>query len=154
MGIKFQKKNLLLISVGVVYLWFGVLKFFPHLSPAEALAKNTIEELTMGIIPLNIAIILLAIWETAIGIMLILTIYRRFAISIALLHMVLTFTPFIFFSDEIFTNGAFIPSLVGQYIIKNIIIISVLVSSYSDSKTPEVSPSSFAYKSLEPETEI
>lgn len=154
MRIHIQKKNLLLISLGIVYLWFGVLKFFPHLSPAEALAKNTIDKLTMGMMPVDIALVLLAIWETAIGIMLIFNIYRRFAIPFALLHIVLTFTPMIFFSDEIFSNGAFIPSLVGQYIIKNIIIISVLVSSYPDSKQEKEVKSSFAFKRLKTEPDI
>lgn len=149
-----KKRNLLLISLGIVYLWFGVLKFFPHLSPAEALAKNTIAKLTMGIVPLDVAIILLAIWETSTGIMLIFDIYRRFAIPFALLHILLTFTPMIFFSDEIFSNGAFIPSLVGQYIIKNIIIISVLVSSYPDSKQEKKLKDNFSYKRLKPEPDI
>jgi len=44
--------RLLAISIGLVYLWFGVLKFFPHLSPAEDLAKNTITVLTLGFIPM------------------------------------------------------------------------------------------------------
>lgn len=154
MRIHIKKRNLLLISLGIVYLWFGVLKFFPHLSPAEALAKNTIAKLTMGIVPLDVAIILLAIWETSIGIMLIFDIYRRFAIPFALLHILLTFTPMIFFSDEIFSNGAFIPSLVGQYIIKNIIIISVLVSSYPDSKQEKKLKDNFSYKRLKPEPDI
>lgn len=154
MRIHNKKRNLLLISLGIVYLWFGVLKFFPHLSPAEALAKNTIAKLTMGVIPLDVAIVLLAIWETSIGIMLIFDIYRRYAIPLALLHIILTFTPMIFFSDEIFSNGAFIPSLVGQYIIKNIIIISVLVSSYPESKHEKKLKNSFNYKRLEPEPEV
>ncbi len=154
MGIKFQKRNYLLLSIGIVYLWFGLLKFFPSLSPAEVLAKNTIEKLTMGFIPLDLAYQLLAIWETAIGVMLILNIYRRYVIPFALLHILLTFTPMIFFSDEIFSNGAFIPSMVGQYIIKNIIIISVLISSFSDAKQEKKVKTSFAYKSLEPEPEL
>ena len=31
------------ISIGVVYVWFGMLKFFPALSPAELLAERAIE---------------------------------------------------------------------------------------------------------------
>lgn len=123
-----KKRNILIISVGIVYLWFGVLKFFPDLSPAESLARKTIDLLTLGIIPSKVSIILLAIWETSIGIMLSLNIYRRIAIPLAMLHIVLTFTPLLFFYDEIFVNGAFIPSLLGQYIIKNIIIFSVLLN--------------------------
>jgi len=61
-----QKKQLncftlLSITIGIVYLWFGALKFFPHLSPAEDLAKNTINLLSFQLIPPNISIVLLAL---------------------------------------------------------------------------------------------
>ncbi|RQW06070.1 hypothetical protein EH222_09245, partial [candidate division KSB1 bacterium] len=37
---------LLRVSLGIVFFWFGVLKFFPGLSPAQDLAARTIEVLT------------------------------------------------------------------------------------------------------------
>ena len=58
---------LLRISLGIVFFWFGILKFFPGLSPAEGLATKTIDVLTFGLIPSNISIIILAAWETLIG---------------------------------------------------------------------------------------
>jgi uncharacterized membrane protein YphA (DoxX/SURF4 family) len=33
---------LLRVSLGIVFLWFGILKFFPSASPAEELASRTI----------------------------------------------------------------------------------------------------------------
>ena len=42
---------LLRISLGLVFFWFGFLKFFPGLSPAEGLATGTIEVMTFGLIP-------------------------------------------------------------------------------------------------------
>ena len=56
------------ISIGLVYLWFGALKFFSGVSPAETLAKNTIHHLTAGILMPELSIYLLALWETVIGI--------------------------------------------------------------------------------------
>ncbi len=129
-----RKRDFLVISVGIVYLWFGILKFFPDLSPAEALARETIDKLTLGIIPSKISIMLLAIWETGIGIMLILNKFKQWVIPLALFHIILTFSPLLLFYDEIFINGAFIPSLLGQYIIKNIIILSVLLNLLPDIK--------------------
>ena len=35
-------------NVGIVFFWFGVLKFFPALSPAEDLAGRTISALSFG----------------------------------------------------------------------------------------------------------
>jgi uncharacterized membrane protein YkgB len=34
------------ISLGIVFFWFGFLKFFPNVSPAESLATDTINVLT------------------------------------------------------------------------------------------------------------
>jgi uncharacterized membrane protein YkgB len=42
--------QLLRISLGIVFLWFGVLKFFPGTSPAEQLATKTILVLTFGFV--------------------------------------------------------------------------------------------------------
>lgn len=42
---------LLRVSLGIVFFWFGALKFFPGLSPAQDLAMRTIDILTFGLIP-------------------------------------------------------------------------------------------------------
>jgi len=44
------------IALGIVFLWFGALKFFPGMSPAEDLAARTIDVLTFGIVPPEIAL--------------------------------------------------------------------------------------------------
>jgi hypothetical protein len=40
---------LLRLSLGGIFFWFGLLKFFPALGPAEALATRTLDTLTLGI---------------------------------------------------------------------------------------------------------
>lgn len=37
-------------SLGIIIFWFGLLKFFPGLSPAEGLATITIGMLTFGLV--------------------------------------------------------------------------------------------------------
>lgn len=120
--------NMLAISIGVVYLWFGSLKFFPALSPAEDLAKNTIHQLTFGLMSDFWAITLLAILEVGIGVLLLLNLWRRTTIVIALFHMALTFTPLILFPFESFQDPPWVPTLLGQYIGKNFIIVAALLS--------------------------
>lgn len=120
--------NIIAISIGIVYLWFGILKFFPNLSPAEEVAKDTINILFLGMIPSNISIIMLAIWETVIGLLLLTNNYQRLAITLALVHITLTFIPFIVFPDLSFGEVPFSFTLLGQYIAKNIIILSALIS--------------------------
>jgi uncharacterized membrane protein YkgB len=119
--------NLIAFTIGIVYLWFGILKFFPNVSPAEELAKNTLDVLTFGLIPSNISFFILAIWETLIGVLLIANVYNRAVIMFALIHMIFTFTPLFFFPKIAFNDVPFSLTLVGQYIAKNIIIVGALV---------------------------
>ena len=125
-----QNGRMLCISIGIVYVWFGLLKFFPGLSPADILAKQTISLLTFNIIPENVGILLLAIIEVAIGLCLIFNIQLKKVIVAALIHLVLTFIPVVFFPEISFSKAPFSLTLVGQYIIKNIVIISALLLIY------------------------
>lgn len=133
------KENLLAISVGLVYFWFGALKFVPNLSPAEDLAKSTIHQLTFGLIPDEISIILLAFWEVGLGFLFVFGFFRRQAVIMALVHMVCTFTPLFFFPGDVFGDEPLSLTLVGQYIMKNLIIIAALVSIYERKKVSEKS---------------
>ncbi|MCM4153849.1 doxx family protein [Arenibacter sp. N53] len=125
-----QNGRMLGISIGVVYLWFGFLKFFPGLSPADLLAKQTISLLTFNLVSENAGILLLAIIEAAIGLCLIFNLQLRRIIVVALIHLVLTFIPVVFFPEISFSKAPFSLTLVGQYIIKNIVIISALLLIY------------------------
>ena len=115
--------RLLRISIGIIYIWFGALKFFSGYSPAEDLAMNTISKLIFGLIPMNVTIILLAIWECAVGLLLILGLFVRPVLIWLVIHMVCTFTPLLFFPDVTFKYAPYGITMVGQYIMKNIIII-------------------------------
>lgn len=128
---RITNNHILAITLGLVYLWFGGLKFFSHLSPAEDLAKNTIDVLTFGFIPSNISIILLAIWETVIGVFLILNIFRKPIIILALVHLIFTFAPLMFFPNQSFNHSPLVFTLLGQYIFKNIVLIGALLTLYN-----------------------
>lgn len=119
--------NLLALSIGLTYLWFGLLKFFPGLSPAEDLAQNTIDTLSFGLIPAELSLIFLAIWETAIGLLLCLNLFQRSAIRLALVHLLFTFTPLFLFPEQSFTEPPFQFTIIGQYIFKNLILFSALI---------------------------
>jgi uncharacterized membrane protein YkgB len=111
------------ISLGIIYFWFGILKFFPGLSPAETLAAKTISHLSVDYIPSFISLPLLAIWECAIGIGFIISRSMRTVLLLFFLQIPGTFLPLIFFPHETWTK-LFVPTLEGQYIIKNIVLIS------------------------------
>lgn len=130
-----QKTNLLRWSLGIVYLWFGALKFFPGLSPAENLAQDTIRVLTFGILPDQVSIILLAIWEVGIGLIFFSGRWTRFGVGAAVVHMILTFTPLVFFPSVSFTHAPYGFTLVGQYIVKNLVFLVALGILWSEVKT-------------------
>lgn len=118
---------LLRISVGVVFVWFGILKFFPNVSAAEDLAIRTISVLTFGMVPNILIINGLALWEVIIGVGLISGKFMRETLLLLFLQMLGTFTPIFLFPSEVFNQIPFAPTLEGQYIIKNIVIISAAI---------------------------
>lgn len=115
---------LLRLSLGIVFFWFGALKFFPDLSPAQELAARTIETLTFGLVKANLSLPVLAAWECLIGLGLISGRFMRITILLLLAQMLGTITPIFLFPHEVFTRIPYAPTLEGQYIIKNMILVS------------------------------
>ncbi len=115
---------LLRLSIGIIFFWFGLLKFFKGLSPAETLAIKTIDKLTLHMLSERLIINGLAAWETVIGIGLIFKIYLRATLLLLFLQMLGTFTPLFLFPSDVFTHFPFALTIEGQYIFKNIVVIS------------------------------
>src|SRR5690349_11112258 len=119
--------RLLRVSLGVVFLWFGALKFFPGMSPASDLAARTIYALSFGIVSAQVSVPLLAAWECLIGLGLILGVFMRAMLLLLALQMAGTLTPLLLFPREVFTRVPYAPTLEGQYIIKNAVLISAAI---------------------------
>ena len=115
---------LLRICLGIVFLWFGFLKFFPELSPAEGLVAATIPRLTFGLIRKEVFLPILATWECLIGIGLITGKFTRTTLFLLFTQMIGTVTPIFLFPDKVFTHFPYALTLEGQYIIKNIVLVS------------------------------
>lgn len=115
---------LLRVSLGIVFLWFGALKFLPNLSPAQELATRTISILTGGLIPPSVSLLLLAGWECLIGLGLLLGRGLRGILLLLYVQMLGTLTPIVLFPHEVFVRIPYAPTLEGQYIIKNLVLIS------------------------------
>lgn len=115
-------------GLGLIYFWFGMLKFISGLSPAEELAGATIEIMTFGLIEPVWSLPTLAVWECGIGFLLIAGICRKCALIAAIIHIALTFTPLFLLPELCFTSFPFGPTLLGQYIIKNVVFFSVMLS--------------------------
>ena len=131
-----HRERMLVLSIGIVYLWFGGLKFFPGVSPAETLAKETLSLLAFHLVPTNISYFLLALWEVTIGIFLVLNLKKRFIIYLGMLHILFTFTPLVLLPGVSFNIVPVTLTIVGQYIIKNLIIFSAFLYFLPESTTP------------------
>ena len=120
-------------SIGAIYVMYGGLKFFPHHSPAEQLAVDTIEKLTLGVFSGTPALLSLAIMETLLGLCLLFGYRLKWVVYLAVGHMMGTFLPIFFFPEQVFTTSPLSLTLVGQYILKNIVIIGALFVLYAKS---------------------
>ena len=112
------------IALGIVFFWFGIIKFVPGWSPAAELATRTIDVLTQGLLPPKLSLPLLAAWEVAIGLGLLTCRFLRATLLLLFLQMPGTMLPLVFFPQETFTIFPYAPTLEGQYIIKNLVLVS------------------------------
>jgi len=110
---------ILRVCLGIIFLWFGVLKFFKGLSPAEDLVRNTIYFMNP-----DIFIPILALWESLIGLGLITGKYMRLTLLLLFLQMPGTALPLIILPEKVWTAFPYGLTLGGQYIIKNLVLIS------------------------------
>ena len=111
-------------ALGLVYFHFGVLKFFPDLSPAEMLATQTVMSITRHWFDANTALWCLAILECAIGLALILNVLPRLTCVLFIAHMVGTFMPLFVLPEFTFKIAPFAPNFEGQYIFKNLVFVA------------------------------
>ena len=106
------------ISLGIIFIWFGLLKPFWE-SPATALVAKTVYWF-----PPKIFVPILGVWEVAIGIGLLYRPLIRAALFLLFVQMAGTFLPLVLLPEVCFTHFPYAPTLDGQYIIKNLILIS------------------------------
>jgi len=109
-------------SFGIIFIWFGILKPF-GVSSAEGLLKATVVWLPLG--TPEFWLIVIGLWEVLIGVSFLFSRSTKIAIALLFLQMFGTFMPLVIMPEVTFQNGNILtPSLEGQYIIKNIMIIS------------------------------
>ena len=112
------------LGLFVVFFWFGILKVIGF-SPASGLVQQLFEQ-TILWMPFSSFIILFGLFECLIGILFILPGFERIVIPLLFLHMLMTFMP-LFILPEMTWSGFLVPTLEGQYIIKNLIIIGLAI---------------------------
>lgn len=110
------------ISFGIIFIWFGILKPF-GLSEAEGLLKATVVWLPFG--EPGFWLVIIGWWEVVIGVTFLFRRTTKIAIALLFLQMIGTLMPLVFLPEITFQQMNFLlPTLEGQYIIKNLMIIS------------------------------
>ena len=116
--------SLVRMSLGFVFLAFGLLKFLPDVSPAEAIAIRTTDALTLGIVEGDVARLFVAAMETAIGLSLLTGRYLRFGVGLLGVAMVGVLSPLVLFTGDLFSREYNAPTLEGQYVVKDIVLLA------------------------------
>lgn len=111
-------------AIFIIYFYFGVLKLLGD-SPATPLAHALVEK-TGGASHFHLLFMVLAIYECVIGVLFLFPRLTRIVIPLLFIHMVIVCSPLFLVPDLAFTKP-FVPTLEGQYIIKNVAIIALAI---------------------------
>tara|TARA_B100001063_G_scaffold181126_1_gene170230 strand:+ start:125 stop:550 length:426 start_codon:yes stop_codon:yes gene_type:complete len=113
---------LIRIPIFIIFFWFGFLKII-DLSPAQQLVKDTVY--WMPFLSAESWTFVIGVWEVLIAICFLIKRTTLIAMVLLFLQMSGTFLPLLILPEVTFQNSnPFLPTLEGQYIIKNIIIIT------------------------------
>jgi len=120
------------ITIFIIFFWFGIIKVL-GLSPAEGLVKElfsiTIQQ--ANLISFESFFKILGVTECLIGILWLIPKWTKLAYLILLVQMLTTFAPLILL-PSITWHETFIPTLEGQYILKNICILALSLNIFQN----------------------
>ena len=129
--------NILRFSMGLVFLGFGLLKFFTGVSPIEVLATRTTSALTLGVFEGHNAMIFVASLECLIGLCFLTGMFLRVGVWLLAMQMIGAMSPLLLYPGELFSGPFHAPTLAAQYIIKDIILIAagmVIASTWTGAR--------------------
>jgi uncharacterized membrane protein YkgB len=110
---------LLRISLGVVFLWFGVLKVF-DVSPVAELVARTIYWFDPGFVVPALGVV-----EVFVGVCLLSGRLIRVALPLLVLQMVGTFLVLLLLPDVAFRDGnPLLLTVEGEFVVKNLVLLS------------------------------
>lgn len=126
------------ISMGVIILGFGFLKYFPGLSPAQHMVLTVNRDLTFGLMPDRLTLIVFATFECVIGLSLITGIGLRVIIYPMAVWAVGILSPLVLMPAELFSGPNHTPTLEGQYVLKDIVLLAstFVIASVTIRKQP------------------
>ena len=103
--------------IALLFIWFGALKFFGELSASSIIGKSVYWWEPEFVVPM------LGLWEQVMGLCLMFKKTTRIAVGLFFLRLPGTFLALIYHSDKCFDGSIFIPTIQGQYLIKELTIV-------------------------------
>ncbi|MFA5936229.1 MAG: hypothetical protein WC787_05260 [Patescibacteria group bacterium] len=122
----------------LVFFWFGVLKVL-DLSPAHPMVGSLLAK-TMPFMQLEPFMVLFGLFEMLIGLLFLIPRAERVVFPLLAFHLITTLMPLVLL-PSVAWSAPFTPTLEGQYMIKNIVIIALAMAMVADMK-PLPRPSS------------
>jgi putative oxidoreductase len=123
-GLARHSIGVLRVSLGVIFLGFGALKFFPGASPAQELAVRTVDTLTFGILSGQFALLVSALAETFIGITLITGKLLKTGLVVMGGSLIGIMSPLVLFFGDLFPSFPGPLTLEAQYVLKDIVLVA------------------------------
>ena len=108
--------------IALVYIWFGSLKIF-GVSPAEGLVTKLFEITLAPYMSIQEFLVLLGLLECLIGLLWLFPRITKIAFWVMMGHLFTTFLPVLFLPNETWQSFLTL-TLTGQYIIKNVVLLS------------------------------
>ncbi|MDB5254187.1 MAG: hypothetical protein JWL80_253, partial [Parcubacteria group bacterium] len=112
------------LSIFIIYFWFGALKVFA-LSPASPMVLALLER-TLPFMDPSLFLKGFGVYEMIIGIAFLIPRFEREAIALLVPHLICTLLPLFLLSALVWT-APFVPTMEGQYIIKNLLIAALAI---------------------------
>lgn len=122
------------IALFVIYFWFGLLKVIGQ-SPAAPLVRELFDKTIHGVIPFSSFIVLFGLFEMAIGILFFIPRFEKIATIVFAIHIFMTALP-LFIISGIWTKFG-VPTIEGQYIIKNLALVGCALTIWAQTSEPK-----------------
>ncbi len=124
-AMKIASMPLARFAIFIVYAWFGILKVIGA-SPANPIVKALLEK-TLPFLTFEQFIITFGLFEVAIGLLFLFPKLDRLAVLLLVPHLITTVMPLLLLPGTTW-QGFLVPTIEGQYIIKNILIVALVFS--------------------------
>jgi uncharacterized membrane protein YkgB len=121
------------IAIFIIYFWFGFLKLV-GVSPATPLAAALTSH-TIGMQYFDMSFKALAVYECGLGILFLIPAMTRISVALLIIHMGIVTSPLVIVASVAWIHPL-VPTLEGQYIIKDLAIIALAVGLMGQRRLP------------------